>query len=694
MPVSDTSDSEIGGTEEGNTAGEITDDTDGGIFAEDSESDDDAEDTISQESDTTTDPIDTEVVPDHKTQDESDQPWVEIDGLKVEVVGEGRVAAVDGTPTRPEEWCLTAVASEGWHFTGWGGDGYGSEHMLWINKETYHQIVANFERNTVIVTIITEGEGTAGISSPSKLTPYDEDSPECADGSDPYPTTLVCWVLYQGERLEIEVEAEPGWYFEGFEIVQTANDMDTPESTMVEYEVVSQTESTADADPRVSQDENTDRIEVRVDTDMQIRVRFVPFDWTILLYMNGDNELESCALEDLNECEAGIDTDSAVQMLALIDRGPGHDFSDGDWTGTRVYHIQPDSFGVDAVIRSPVLDVPELGLTASQDQELNTGAPSVLSSFLSFGYREFPARHTALILWGHGTGFRNHISNESRGIGIDETDGSDQLLISEIRTALIDAETTHAFSRLTLIGFDSCFSSLFESAYELKDHADYLIGSQGIVSDDGWEYDSFLEELSEHTRIEDDGITPEDFIQAAVGAYEDKYSDVSGRTISAVQLDYIAELNTAFNVFCDQVYDLCVSPDIRNHIRNGIFNEVTAFYYTPGDMYIDIGAFAHFVGEAYPQLSDASTELITTMTRCTVAKWSSTQTGAATSGLSILYTSLDGYGYPVDIPLEYWRNYGISNSIQFPQFSRWCPVYPHGPGLLFRIWYETLTPPD
>ncbi|MBK9645755.1 MAG: hypothetical protein IPO67_11500 [Deltaproteobacteria bacterium] len=62
--------------------------------------------------------------------------------------------------------------------------------------------------------------------------------------------------------------------------------------------------------------------------------------WTILVYMDGDNDLESYVMHDLNELEASM-LSPDVRVLVLADRAEGYVTEDGDWTTTRRYEILP-----------------------------------------------------------------------------------------------------------------------------------------------------------------------------------------------------------------------------------------------------------------------------------------------------------------------------------------------------------------
>ena len=64
-----------------------------------------------------------------------------------------------------------------------------------------------------------------------------------------------------------------------------------------------------------------------VSVDPQIR------EWTIAVYMAADNDLESAAIQDLNEMEASIE--NGVTVVALLDRSDGYDGTNGNWDDSR-----------------------------------------------------------------------------------------------------------------------------------------------------------------------------------------------------------------------------------------------------------------------------------------------------------------------------------------------------------------------
>ena len=102
-----------------------------------------------------------------------------------------------------------------------------------------------------------------------------------------------------------------------------------------------------------------------------------------------------------------------------------------------------------------------------------------LSDFLKWGVDTYPAERYIAILWNHGGGTLG-------GYGKDEVYNS-MLSLGDIQKAFQD--TGYHFDA---VGFDACLMATFETAYALKDSADYLIASEEVEWGYGWYYTNWL----------------------------------------------------------------------------------------------------------------------------------------------------------------------------------------------------------
>lgn len=306
-------------------------------------------------------------------------------------------------------------------------------------------------------------------------------------------------------------------------------------------------------------------------------------EWTILLYLNGDNDLEPYAIGDVNEAEYGMyealkkDSNflSRVAMVVQFDRYDGSDNNTaapteeggGDWTDTRRYLIKPDSdSNEDGLFTSQRLDASgqETGLG-----EKNMGDAAVLKEFVEWGKENYPARRYALIIWNHGDGVRTSSDDQESGlkaVSWDHTNtvngSADTLYVGEITNVLTDAES------VDLLGMDACLMGMAEAAYEYRSGvsgkfgADYYVASVPTEPGDGWEYDHILIRMAgadidgdSHSDYSGAGITPDELSRILVEEYADRYSSTANASLSAIDTRKLNIVRTALDSLAEQIGD-------------------------------------------------------------------------------------------------------------------------------------------
>ena len=211
-----------------------------------------------------------------------------------------------------------------------------------------------------------------------------------------------------------------------------------------------------------------------------------PPELTLVVYMAADNDLESYAIQNLKAMEhADVEK---MNVLVLLDRSEGFDETNEDWTDTRLFELIHDDTDSN-VIMSKRLSCPPLGISNKVETELDMGNPSVLWNLMNFVRNNYESEKYALIIWGHGTGWRYSGNyNNSRAVAVDDRSGS-YMSVHDMGRALRN-------QGLSVIGFDTCFGGVFENVYELKNHSEYTVASPGITPSSGWDYKMLLEDLS------------------------------------------------------------------------------------------------------------------------------------------------------------------------------------------------------
>lgn len=188
-------------------------------------------------------------------------------------------------------------------------------------------------------------------------------------------------------------------------------------------------------------------------------------EWTVLLYAEGKSSAEGLSMDAVNMLEEGGGTTDSVTYAAELSRGRGQFFDDpgdGDWTGARRYLVtRDDDF---RFIRSPVLQ--------SLDK-VDTGDWRRLADFIRWGHASFPARRYALVILGHGSGWRD--ISQAKGLALDGETGRG---IENRELARAIAESG---GKLDLLVMNACLMQTAEALYDLRDSASYIVGSENVM---------------------------------------------------------------------------------------------------------------------------------------------------------------------------------------------------------------------
>ncbi|WP_010245160.1 LamG-like jellyroll fold domain-containing protein [Acetivibrio cellulolyticus] len=243
--------------------------------------------------------------------------------------------------------------------------------------------------------------------------------------------------------------------------------------------------------------------------------------WNMLLFLNGDNNLESQQLVKLNDCEITGSTDD-VNFLVVLDRIEGEDTqpNEKDWTGTRLYYVTKDPDSSYFTCSQLLKDYGELDMSN----------PNNLENFITYCQTNYPAEKTLVSIANHGDGLR--------GISQDETSKGYVMTIAEAKQALTNARLKTK-QKIDILYFDACLMQMAEIAYQFRNEADYIVGTEEMAF--GWT----LEEKDFYAEfVKNASKSPEDITKL--------FSQFSGEwTFSAIKTKDGAMTNfvTALNNF-------------------------------------------------------------------------------------------------------------------------------------------------
>ncbi len=346
------------------------------------------------------------------------------------------------------------------------------------------------------------------------------------------------------------------------------------------------------------------------------------FDWLIMIYLDGDNNLEEDAIDDFNELEDGIVVGSSIAIIVLLDRIPGGDSSNGDWSGTRLYNVTSDSDATN--INSELLE--DWG-------EKNMGESNTLELFINYCFDNYTADNYWLNIWDHGAGVV--------GLCTDDTD-SDFLTLDEMQQA-IDASTTLYAQNFDLISHDACYMNMIEVAYELEEFTDYFVGSEESIPLDGFDYLTIISQLELDTSMNETTLA-EIIVDSYEASYDEIYYDVA---LSCLNLSVFDVLIPNVNNFAGNL-SLVIADGQGASIENAYFNTLILMF----DYSID---FINFVEEiiadttlmtTYPNLSSTAQDLLSNLTSFVLFNYQNSYYSGDANGVTIFMPLMNTINSP------------------------------------------------
>lgn len=266
-------------------------------------------------------------------------------------------------------------------------------------------------------------------------------------------------------------------------------------------------------------------------------------EWTVLVYVSARNNLGLEAIKDVNEMEAAGSTDKVnvvVEMGRIVTEPVFNPFSStqepappqADWTGSRRFLMARDADPLR--INSPVL---------AHFPDADMGDWRHLAEFVAWGRANYPAKKYMLIVGGHGSGWRGvkPPPGAQKGISYDEPSGhhiSPEELARAIKTG----------GGVNVYASDACLMQTVEVVYELRDSAEYVVGSQETTPGSGYNYEAFLKAL------EANPADPFTAAQAIMKGFSEFYgAQKQSVTMSIVRPSAAAELAAKMDKFAGLV---------------------------------------------------------------------------------------------------------------------------------------------
>ena len=304
-------------------------------------------------------------------------------------------------------------------------------------------------------------------------------------------------------------------------------------------------------------------------------IEFVPqpTERTVIVYMSGENKLSPYIDYNLKEIKKGsLNIGKDDCLLVYVDKSK---ISELPWLA-RIRNGQV----TDSV------SLADMGI--SQKDEYSSD-PQIMEDVLKFAVRRYPATHDyGLVLWGHSTGWL--ISSDSipyirRAYGVDNGINSPTSDVGKWMNIPTLATVLKKLPHFKFIFADCCMFMCMETLYELRDVADYVIGSPAEIPQEGAPYPTVVPAM----------FDKEKFATKIVDCY---YAQKSGPDknldlpLTAVKMSEMEQLAKATRTALKAVkaQQTTEYADLKNLIYY-YYNDHNAFYHPEHDILHDVGDF-------------------------------------------------------------------------------------------------------
>jgi hypothetical protein len=272
--------------------------------------------------------------------------------------------------------------------------------------------------------------------------------------------------------------------------------------------------------------------------------------WTVLVYINAANNLQPDSLLNVAQM-ASVGSDADVNIAVQWKQATCVDCGQPSFLATRRYFIRKHTQAEVTAItngNTASLDADRLpdpptnnGLTHQSDM----GSYQTLRDFVRWGSQTFPADHLAVVVWDHGSGWRNvfrsaggnRLSPRYRAVSQDNETNN------EIETWELPTALTGLAQPLDLLVFDCSLEMMAEVAYEVRSSARIMVGSEESPPGAGYPYDAWL------TALKAGGADPCSLSNSILSTFISAYPSATDITQSVVDLSKMSSVATSLDAF-------------------------------------------------------------------------------------------------------------------------------------------------
>jgi hypothetical protein len=259
------------------------------------------------------------------------------------------------------------------------------------------------------------------------------------------------------------------------------------------------------------------------------------------------------------------------------------------------------------------------------------GSPQTLADFTAWAKKFYPAQRYCLIIWNHGNGWRRGIDEDylTRGVSYDD-ETNNHIDTWQLQQAI-------GGTKWDILSWDASLMQMMEVAYEVREVAKYVVGSEESPPGEGLPYDLVFQRFRDNPDAITANLTKA-FVDAMVGFPGYANRKITQSSIDTSKLPGLRmALDSLANALIDSRADLLsVIPAVRQATR-GYSVTTTRQYYDIGDLCDQIDARTNI-----PQVTTATQVVRTALEKAVVWEGHNEQSSRS-HGLAIDFSPAEAF---------------------------------------------------
>jgi hypothetical protein len=204
--------------------------------------------------------------------------------------------------------------------------------------------------------------------------------------------------------------------------------------------------------------------------------------WTVMVFMNAANDLYAFSPLNMNQMERVAQNEQNVRFVVQWKQAfiPGIS-TNPTFQGTRRYLVKPDQ--TNGIASQLIQDM---------GSQVDMGDKQTLQQFIQWAKTYYPAERYCLVIWNHGNGWRRRPGKDepiTRAVSYDDETGN-SIQVWELSQAI--------GQQLDIVSWDASLMQMMEVAYEIKDQAKFVVGSEESPPGEGLPYDLVFDDFRDN----------------------------------------------------------------------------------------------------------------------------------------------------------------------------------------------------